>query len=111
MQEKSGKLPNSHRWFLMSQAFGLLPVEIARMEGMKSSTAVQKAIRYISDKIMAGEITLFNPTDKEKAEAKARLEGARRRNRESRNRNIEKHREKDRDRYARKTTQSQSINL
>ena len=93
----------------MSKAFGLLPVEIAKIENMKSATPVQKTIQYISDRIIAGELLLFNPTEKERTEAKARLQAKRARHREFRERNLERERTRDRERYARR--KSQSLNL
>ena len=81
-----------------------MPVEIARMENLKSSAPVYKAIQYFSDRIKAGELRLYSSTEKERAEAKSRLEAKRAKDREYRSRNIEAERAKDRDRYARKKT-------
>ncbi len=55
---------------------------------------------------MAGELVLFNPSEKERSEAKARLEAARKRDREYRARNLERERAKDRERYSRKKARS-----
>jgi hypothetical protein len=52
--------------------------------------------------LKAGEIRLFEFSEEEREEAKAKLEAKRRRDRESYQRNIENHRARDRERYSRK---------
>ena len=62
---------------------GIMPSEIAGMEGLKGSSSVKQLIIRVSDQLRAGEIRLIDTTPKESA-AKQRLD---------------EHREKLRERY------------
>jgi hypothetical protein len=57
--KRSGSLPNGQRWYLLNKLFGLTPAEIAKFEDIKTSKPVYKAIKYVSDRIEAGELDLF----------------------------------------------------
>jgi hypothetical protein len=87
IEERSGRLSKGQRWFLMNKLFGLMPGQIAEMEGIKKgSSAVRQLIIRTSDGIRSGEIRLTDCSENEAAEAKKRLDD---------------HREKRRERYAR----------
>lgn len=86
--ERSGDLPKGQKWFLMSKVFGMLPSEIAEMEGMnKKDSTVRQLIIRVSDQLKAGEIRLIDCTPQESQEAKNRLDmqRAKRRERHARN--------------------------
>ena len=106
IQERSGKLPKSHRWFLMNKLFNLMPIEIARMEGLKNSDLVYKGIKAVADGIITGELDLIEATEEEKEAARARIEAKRQRDRDFRARNLERERAKDREQYSRKKARS-----
>jgi hypothetical protein len=73
--------------------FGLLPSEIAELEGLdKRSSSVRQLIIRVSDQLAAGEIKLIEVTPEESAAAKARLDA---------------HRKKRRERHARRKTISE----
>ena len=75
IEERSGKLPKGQKWFLLNKLFGIMPSEIAEMEGMKSSSSVKQLIIRVSDQLRAGEIRLIESTPEEDAAvAKSRLE-------------------------------------
>ena len=74
------------------------------MENLKSSTPVQKAVSYYTDKALAGELELFDVTPQEQEDAKARLEARRKRDRKHYENILERMRERDRERCARKKT-------
>ena len=72
-EEATGKLPNYQKWFIMNKCLGLSPGEIARIEG-RSQSCISTMLRYCADKLMAGELTLLDPTPEQAQEAKARLD-------------------------------------
>jgi len=82
VNERSGSLPKGQKWYLLNKLFGLLPSEIAEMEGMKGSSSVRQLIIRVSDQIQAGEIILIEATPEESAAAKARLDKVRKKRRE-----------------------------
>jgi hypothetical protein len=82
IEERSGKMPKGQKWFLMSKVFGIMPSQIAEMEGMKSSSSVRQLIIRVSDQLRAGEIRLIDATPEESAEAKKRLDEHREKRRE-----------------------------
>jgi hypothetical protein len=47
-----------HKWFLLNKLFGIMPSEIADMEGLKGSSVVRQLIIRVSDQLRAGEIRL-----------------------------------------------------
>lgn len=83
VQERSGSLPKGQRWFLLNKLFGLLPSEIAEMEGLdKRKSAVRQLIIRVSDQLKAGEIKLIEVSEEESAAAKARLDEVRKKRRD-----------------------------
>ena len=66
----------------MNKLFGLLPSEIARMEGLEGSSSIRQLIIRVSDQLQAGEIRLIDATPEESVQAKKRLEAHRRKRRE-----------------------------
>ena len=87
VKERSGEMPKGQRWYLMNKCLGLLPSEIAELEGLMGSSVVRQLIIRVSDQLQAGEICLVDASPEEKKKAKTRLDS---------------HREKRRERYARK---------
>jgi len=63
IQERSGSLPKGQKWYLLNKLFGLLPSEIAEMEGIKGSSSVRQLIIRVSDQLAAGEIKLIQQDD------------------------------------------------
>jgi len=85
IEERSGKFPEGQKWFLLNKLFGIMPSEIAAMEGLKGSSIVQQLIIRVSDQLRAGEIRLIDTTPEESAAAKLHLDdhrGKRRKRRE-----------------------------
>lgn len=82
VEERSGKLPKGQKWFLLNKLFGIMPSEIAEMEGMKGSSTVRQLIIRVSDQLRAGEIRLIDSTPEEKTAAKLRLDDHRGKRRE-----------------------------
>ena len=82
IEERSGKIPKGQKWFLLNKLFGIMPSEIAEMEGMKGSSTVRQLIIRVSDQLKAGEIRLIDSTPEESAEAKSRLDANRGKRRE-----------------------------
>jgi len=74
IEERSGKLGKGQKWFLLNKLFGVMPHEIAEMEGMKSSSSVRQLIIRVSDQLRSGEIRLIDTTPEESAAAKQRLD-------------------------------------
>jgi DNA-directed RNA polymerase specialized sigma24 family protein len=74
IEERSGKLPKGQKWFLLNKLFGVMPHEIAEMEGMRSSSSVKQLIIRVSDQLRAGEIRLIETTPEEEEVAKLRLD-------------------------------------
>jgi hypothetical protein len=73
-QQRSGSIPKGQKWYLLNKLFGLLPSEIAELEGMKGSSSVRQLIIRVSDQLAAGEIKLTEYTKEESQAAKARLD-------------------------------------
>jgi hypothetical protein len=82
IEERSGKLSKGQKWFLLNKLFGIMPSEIAEMEGMKGSSSVRRLIIRVSDQLRAGEIRLIDSTPEEELAAKMRLDAKRGRRRE-----------------------------
>ena len=82
VQERSGKFPKGQKWYLLNKLFGLMPSEIAEMEGMKGSSSVRQLIIRVSDQLQAGEIHLIETSPEQTKEAKARLDTHRKKRRE-----------------------------
>ena len=38
IEERSGKIPKGQKWFLLNKLFGIMPSEIAEMEGLKGNS-------------------------------------------------------------------------
>lgn len=69
-----GEIPKAQKYFLLNRLFGLIPTEIAEMEGVKSAESVRKLIIRVSDKYATGEISLMQFEPNETAEAGKRLD-------------------------------------
>jgi hypothetical protein len=67
---------------LLNKLFGIMPSEIAEMEGMKGSSSVRQLIIRVSDQLRAGEIRLIDSTPEEAAAAKLRLDDHREKRKE-----------------------------
>jgi DNA-directed RNA polymerase specialized sigma24 family protein len=74
VEERSGKLPKGQKWFLLNKLFGIMPSEIAEMEGLQGSSVVRQLIIRVSDQLRAGEIRLIDTSPEESAAAKKRLD-------------------------------------
>ena len=75
VEERSGRIPKGHKWYLLNKLFGLRPSEIAELEGLdKRSSSVRQLIIRVSDQLAAGEIKLTEYTEEESQAAKKRLE-------------------------------------
>ena len=79
-KEKSGSLSTGLRYWLLSKALNFNSYEIAEMFG-KSPGTVRGLIIRVADQVRAGEVRLFDFTQEETEEAKARLEEDRAKNR------------------------------
>ena len=82
IEERSGKFPEGQKWFLLNKLFGIMPSEIAAMEGLKGSSIVQQLIIRVSDQLRAGEIRLIDTTPEESAAVKSLLDDDLRKRRE-----------------------------
>jgi DNA-directed RNA polymerase specialized sigma24 family protein len=82
IEERSGKISKGQKWFLLNKLFGIMPSEIAEMEGLKGSSVVRQLIIRVSDQLRAGEIRLIDATPEESAAAKKRLDEQREKRRE-----------------------------
>lgn len=82
VEERSGSLPKGQRWYLLNKALGLMPSEIADLEGLKGSSSVRQLIIRTSDQLRAKEIRLIDCTPEESEEAKSRLDSHRAKRRE-----------------------------
>jgi hypothetical protein len=82
IEKRSGKIPKGQKWFLLNKLFGIMPSEIAEMEGLKGSSTVRQLIIRVSDQLRAGEIRLIDATPEEAEEAKQRLDVHRKRRRD-----------------------------
>lgn len=72
-----GAIPKAQKYFLLNRLFGLIPSEIAQMEGLKSAEAVRKLIIRVSDKYATGEIQLIETEQGDQQQARQRLEAER----------------------------------
>jgi hypothetical protein len=78
VQQRSGSITKGQKWYLLNKLFGLLPSEIAELEGLdKHNNSVRQLIIRVSDQLAAGEIKLTVVTEKEFQAAKSRLEAQR----------------------------------
>ena len=83
VRKRSGSLPKGQKWYLLNKLFGLLPSEIAELEGLdKRSSSVRQLIIRVSDQLAAGEIKLIEVDPEEEAAAKESLESHRKKRRE-----------------------------
>jgi hypothetical protein len=82
VEERSGSFSAGMRWFLLNKLFQMRPAEIARMEGVKSHSAVRGLIIRVSDQLRCGEINLFEKDPEAAEAAKASLEAKRAKRRE-----------------------------
>lgn len=72
-----GTIPKAQKYFLLNRLFGLIPSEIASMEGLKSPEAVRKLIIRVSDKYATGEIQLIEIEQGDQEQARQRLDAKR----------------------------------
>jgi DNA-directed RNA polymerase specialized sigma24 family protein len=72
-EKASGKMPKSHRWFLLNKVFAMLPREIAEMDGADIKHVCSK-IKYVADRVITGRITFLNPTPEEVKQAQQRID-------------------------------------
>jgi len=79
-EKASGKMPKTHKWFLLNKVFGLLPREIAEMYDANVSTVCGR-IKDVADKVIAGQITFMDPSPQEVKQAQGRIEAKRSRDR------------------------------
>jgi DNA-directed RNA polymerase specialized sigma24 family protein len=100
MEDRSGKMPKGQKWFLLNKLFGVMPSEIAEMEGLKGSSSVRQLIIRVSDQLRAGEIRLIDATPEEEAAAKKRLEDQRGKRREKHSKRKDEINAKRPERYA-----------
>ena len=83
VQQRSGSIPKGQKWYLLNKLFGLLPSEIAELEGLdKHNNSVRQLIIRVSDQLAAGEIKLTKYTKEESQSARTRLEEKRAKRRE-----------------------------
>ena len=79
IEERSGKIPKGQKWFLLNKLFGIMPSEIAEMEGLKGASSVKQLIIRVSDQLREGEIRLVDFTpEKAAAQVKERRAAQRR---------------------------------
>lgn len=69
-----GTIPKAQKYFLLNRLFGLIPSEIAAMEGLKSCESVRRLIIRVSDKFATGEIELIETDPVDWKGARKRLE-------------------------------------
>ncbi len=74
IEARSGKIPKGQKWFLLNKLFGIMPSEIAEMEGLTGSSVVRQLIIRVSDQLRAGGIRLIESTPDEEEAAKRRPE-------------------------------------
>ena len=101
IRERSGSMTAGQRYFVMSRVFELTHSQIAEIEGTSPGN-VSELVRRTADQIRSGEISLFDFTEQEAIEAKARLDRVRERRREHRSNNLEQVREYERNRNRKK---------
>ena len=101
IRERSGSMTAGQRYFIMSRVFLLSHKQISEIEGTSPGT-VSELVRRTADQIRAKEISLFDFTEQEALEAKARLDAVRERRRNHWAENPEKMREYERNRNHKK---------
>jgi hypothetical protein len=97
IEERIGKLPKGQKWFLLNKLFGVMPSEIAEMEGLKGASSVKQLIIRVSDRLRAGEIRLIDFTPEHAAAQVKERRAAQRRERY--HQDLEASRAKQRERY------------
>jgi len=63
-KERTGEIPASHRWWLLFCILGILPKEIAALEGIDGKDAAKKVsteIGKITRRLLDGELVFLNP--------------------------------------------------
>jgi hypothetical protein len=97
MEERSGRIPKDQKYFLLNKLFGVMPSEIAEMEGLKGASSVKQLIIRVSDQLRAGEIRLIDLTPEHAA---AQVKERRAEQRKARyHQDLEASRAKQRERY------------
>jgi len=71
-------MPKTHRWFLLNKVFGLLPREIAEMDGASIKTICAR-IKDVSDCVMIGRLIFMNPSPEQIEAAQQRIDKKRQR--------------------------------
>ena len=79
-EKATGKLTKTQKWFLLNKVFGMLPREIAEMEGANVKTVCAR-IKDVHDRVVTGHVIFLNPTEDEIRAAQARIEKKRQRDR------------------------------
>jgi hypothetical protein len=82
-EEATGKLNKSEKWWILNKVLGLTTGEIAKMYDSKSNIVTNK-IKYVSDRVMAGEHTFLSPNREQIRQAQQRLEAKKARDRKRR---------------------------
>jgi hypothetical protein len=97
MEERSGRIPKDQKYFLLNKLFGVMPSEIAEMEGLKGASSVKQLIIRVSDQLRTGEIRLVDFTPEHAA---AQVKERRAEQRKARyHQDLEASRAKQRERY------------
>jgi hypothetical protein len=109
MEERSGRIPKDQKYFLLNKLFGVMPSEIAEMEGLKGSSSVKQLIIRVSDQLRAGEIRLIDFTP-EKAAAQVKERRAEKRKARY-HQDLEASRAKQRERYEKKKAKAKGYRL
>lgn len=72
-EKATGKMPKTHKWFLLNKVFGLLPREIAEMDDANLKTVCAR-IKDVADRVMTGKIIFMNPTEDQIKAAQSRID-------------------------------------
>ncbi len=79
-EKATGKMPKTHKWFLLNKVFGLLPREIAEMDDAKVTTVCAR-IKDVADRVMTGNLIFLDPTPDQIEKAQGRIDKKRARDR------------------------------
>lgn len=81
-EKATGKLTKTQIWFLLNKVFGLLPREIAEMEGANIKTVCAR-IKDVYDRVVTGDVIFTDPTPEQIEAAHQRIEKKRARDRKA----------------------------
>ena len=79
-EKATGKLTKTQKWLLLNKVFGMLPREIAEMEGANVKTVCAR-IKDVHDRVVTGQVIFLNPSEDEIRAAQERIEKKRQRDR------------------------------